>query len=55
MKKVTISHDIQIQGCPLIKAGTTFKVVRFNSRYVYVDYIGCELRLSLKNDCVPVP
>lgn len=52
MKKIKISHDLQIPGWGFIKAGTPFKVKRFNKRFVYVELKpGTELRLSRKSDC----
>lgn len=48
MKKVKLLNDTYIQGYGTIKAGTQFKVERFNSRYVYVKLGNCELQLSRK-------
>ena len=48
MKKVRLKEDLPIMGVGKVKAGTEFGVERFNSRYVYVKYLGCELRLSRK-------
>ena len=49
MKKVELLKDMKIIGCPTIKAGTQFKLENYNTRYVYVQYLGCSLRLSLKD------
>ena len=46
MRKIRIKQDTRIIGVGVIPAGTEFKVEKFNSRFVYVRYIGCELRLS---------
>lgn len=52
MKKIKISHDLQIPGWGLIKAGSAFKVARFNKRFVYVDLKpGVTIQLSRKSDC----
>lgn len=49
MKVVEIVKDMPICGCPVLKAETKLSVIKSNSRFVYVNYIGCELRLSLKD------
>lgn len=47
MKKVELKQTTPICGAPTIKAGTQFKVVKFNKRYIYVNYPNeyCLLRL----------
>ena len=56
MKKVTISHDMNIQGCGTIKAGTKFHVTKFNSRYIYA-YVSpyCILRLAYSDTTAKPP
>lgn len=49
MKKIEITKDLPIMYCPTIKAGTQFKVEKFNTRFVYVRYLNCELRLPRKD------
>lgn len=52
MRKIKTSHELNIPGWGKIPAGTPFKVVRFNKRYVYVMVRdGVELRLARKSDC----
>lgn len=52
MRKIEISHDLMIPGWGLIPKGATFKVERYNSRFVYVMLnAACELRLARKGDC----
>lgn len=52
MRKIKISHELNIPGWGKIPAGTPFKVERFNKRYVYVMLQkGVELRLARKADC----
>lgn len=52
MKKIRISHDLQIPGYGLIKAGSAFKVFKFNKRFVYVELkSGAIVRLNRKSDC----
>lgn len=48
MKKVRLKEDLYIMYFGKVKAGTEFKVDRFNNRFVYVKYLGCVLRLSRK-------
>lgn len=52
MKKIRTSHELNIPGWGIIPAGTSFKVERFNKRFVYVmvNY-RVELRLARKADC----
>lgn len=52
MRKIEITHNLNIPGYGVISAGTTFKVERFNKRFVYV-LVGphTELRLARKADC----
>lgn len=45
MRKVELKQDTPICGAPTIKAGTRFNVEQFNKRFIYVQYIGCSLRL----------
>lgn len=53
MKKIKLSHDLNCPGWGLIKKDTAFKVLRYNSRWVYVELKpGCILRLARKGDCV---
>lgn len=55
MKKIALAHDMSISGWGKISEGTTFKVVRFNQRYVYVVVAeGIELRLARKRDCIVI-
>ena len=56
MKNITISHDMNIQGFGIIKAGTMFHVVKFNSRYVYA-YVSpyCILRLAYSDTTAKPP
>lgn len=55
MKKIKISHDLDIIGYGKITEGTMFKVVKFNSRFIYVDVSdGLQLRLARKRDCIIV-
>ena len=52
MRRIKVSHDINVSGWGLIKTGTAFRVVKFNKRYVYVDLSpGTILRLARKSDC----
>ena len=52
MRKIKVSHDVLVPGWGLIKAGTAFKVQKFNKRFVYVELSsGSLLRLSRKSDC----
>lgn len=48
MKKAKILKDTRIMGAPIIKANTILKVEKFNSRFVYLEYLRCQLRLSRK-------
>ena len=55
MKKIAIKHDMNIPGWGLIEEGTTFKVDRFNKRFVYVKlHERVELRLARKGDCIVI-
>ena len=55
MKKIKISHDLNIPGWGVIKAGTAFKVQKYNKRFVYVELqSGAVLRLNRKSDCETV-
>lgn len=52
MRKISIKHDMRIPGWGLIKEGETYKVLRFNQRFVYVELkTGVTLRLARKRDC----
>jgi len=52
MRKIKTSHELNIPGWGKIPAGTSFKVVRFNKRYVYVMVReNVELKLARKSDC----
>ena len=52
MKKIKTKHDLNIQGWGHIPAGTTFKVEKFNQRFVYVKLRErVTLRLARKGDC----
>ena len=52
MKKIKTSHELNIPGWGKIPAGTPFKVLRFNKRFIYVMVGDCvELRLARKADC----
>lgn len=49
MRKIRLAHDITVMGVGTIPAGTEFMVERYNKRFVYVEFIGCELRLTRKD------
>ena len=49
IRKIEVIKDIPIMGCPTIKTGIQFKVESNNAKFVYVTYLGCSLRLSLKD------
>lgn len=49
MKKIKLKKDLYIMGVKTLLAGTEFKVDKYNSRYVYVTFIGCTLRLPRKD------
>lgn len=52
MKKIKTSHELNIPGWGKIPAGTSFKVERFNKRFIYVMIADrVELRLARKTDC----
>ena len=52
MRKIKTKHDMDIPGWGKIPAGTPFKVVKFNKRFVYVRVSeGTVLRLARKADC----
>ena len=52
MRKIKIRHDLNIPGLGIVSAGTQFKVVRYNKRFVYVLVNErVELRLARKSDC----
>ena len=48
MKKVRIKEDIKIIGFGYVRKGEIYKVEKYNSRFVYLNVCGCELRLSVK-------
>lgn len=56
MKKVTIAHDMNIQGYGTIKAGEKLHVTKFNSRYIYA-YVNayCTLRLAYSDTTTKPP
>lgn len=55
MRKIRTSHDMHIMGWGLIPKGTELKVIRYNTRFVYVALAhGVELRLARKADCIKV-
>lgn len=37
MRKIRLKNDVTIQGYKTIPAGTTFKVTKYNKRFVYVE------------------
>lgn len=45
MKKIELKEDVSVMCVGIIPKGTTFKVEKFNKRFVYVKYLGCTLRL----------
>lgn len=52
MRKIKTRHDLNIPGWGFIPAGTTFKVLKSNSRFVYVEVKKrTVLRLARKSDC----
>ena len=52
MRKIRVARDVRIPGWGLIRKGEAFKVLRFNSRFVYVALReGVELKLARKSDC----
>ena len=52
MRKIKTKHDLQIPGWGFIPAGTSFKVEKFNKRFVYVNLKDrVTLRLARKGDC----
>ena len=52
MNKIRTSHELNIPGWGKISAGTSFKVERFNKRFIYVRISDrVELRLARKADC----
>lgn len=56
MKNVTIAHDILIQGYGVIKAGSKFKVQKYNSRYIYAYMNGYTiLRLAYSDTTAKRP
>ena len=50
MKTVKTTRKILIPGVGMIEKGTEFKVVRQNSKFVYVMHGDKELRLSKEKD-----
>lgn len=54
MKKIKTKHELNIPGWGVIPAGTTFKVIKYNNRFIYVaipEHERVELRLARKADC----
>lgn len=52
MRKIRLRKDLVIPGWGRIAKGEAFKVLRFNSRFVYVALReGVELKLARKSDC----
>ena len=49
MRKIELKDNVKVMGVGVIPKGTAFKVEKFNSRNVYVDFMGCQLRLPRKN------
>lgn len=49
MKQVALKEDMYINGLGKIEKGTVFKVLKYNTRYVYVDFNRCTLQLSVKD------
>ena len=49
MRKIELKYNTPIMGVGVIPKGTAFKVEKFNSRYVYVRYGRCSLRLLRKD------
>lgn len=49
MKEVEVAIDVPICGAPTLKAGTKLEVIKNNARFVYVNYMDCELKLSVKD------
>ena len=53
MRKIELSHDMNIPGWGVIQKGTPFMVKEFNKRFVYVELKpGVNLRLARKSDCI---
>lgn len=55
MRKIKLSHDMNIPGWGWLRQGQEFKVESYNSRFVYVllaDRV--RLRLARKADCIKV-
>ena len=52
MRKIKTKHELNIPGWGIIPAGTPFKVIDFNKRFIYV-YVNerIKLRLARKADC----
>ena len=46
MKKVTLAKNLNIPGYGMLEEGLKLNVTKFNSRYIYTDLNGCELRLA---------
>lgn len=45
MKKVKLKEDVNFVGWTTLKKGTILKSEKFNSRYVYVELAGKQLRI----------
>lgn len=51
MKRIRVTHDMQIPGYGLIRKGTEFDVDRYNKRFVYaIVHERVILRLARKRD-----
>ena len=46
MRKIRLKQPVTVMGVGTIPEGTQFKVDKYNKRFVYVTFIGCQLRLS---------
>jgi len=56
MKKITIAHNMYIQGYGTIKEGTTLNVEKFNKRFIYATISqGCILRLAYSDTTTKPP
>ena len=49
MKKVKLKNDFYILGKKAILAGTVLEVKKHNTRFVYCEFLGCTLKLSIKD------
>lgn len=46
MRKIRLKEDINVPGWGIVRAGTEFKVEKYNSKYIYVKLGLCSLKLS---------